>query len=171
MPVGHCRGPNTDKPSVSRPLVCALDQNDGGDDEGQGSSNAVARHLHQRDSSHEDEQREPLVDPQLCPQHGDRKQGCGEDLQLVCDLETNRNAIICNDTTIRGVCMPCTHIHLCKPGREVITSAQSAETKVHVTKFRMAFKKICNEQRLCGCRVFKGGGQSVLHSNSTLDVT
>lgn len=82
---------------MTRSLVCPLDdQNDNGDDEGQGSSNSVAQHLHQRDSSHEDEQREPLMDPQLCPQHGDRKQGCGEDLQLVCDLNNKQK---CNNMT------------------------------------------------------------------------
>lgn len=44
------------------------------------------KHLHQSNPRHEEEQREPLVKTQPFPQHGDRKQCCGEDLQLISDL-------------------------------------------------------------------------------------
>lgn len=46
----------------------------------------VLLHLHKSHSGHQDEQREPLVETQLFPQHGDRKQSRGEYFQLVCDL-------------------------------------------------------------------------------------
>lgn len=42
-----------------------------------------ASHLHQSHSSHQDDQRDPLVDAQLAAQHGDGEQSRGQDLQLV----------------------------------------------------------------------------------------
>ena len=40
-------------------------------------------HLYESNSSHEDEQGQPLVDAQIPPQHGHGEQGRGQDLQLV----------------------------------------------------------------------------------------
>lgn len=39
-----------------------------------------ASHLHQSHSSHQDDQRDPLVDAQLAAQHGDGEQSRGQDL-------------------------------------------------------------------------------------------
>lgn len=39
--------------------------------------------LNERHSGHQDQQGEPLVDPQSAAQHGHGEQSCGQDLQLV----------------------------------------------------------------------------------------
>lgn len=63
----------------------------------------VGRYLHQSDSSHEEDQREPLVETQPFPQHRNRKQRCGENLQLVCDLSGAQNTNTSTETGSEAV--------------------------------------------------------------------
>lgn len=46
-------------------------------------ANIRRTNLHECHPAHEDEQRQPLVHPQLPAQHGHGEQGRGQDLQLV----------------------------------------------------------------------------------------
>lgn len=74
-------------------------------------------YLHQSDSSHEEDQRDPLVEAQPFPQHGDGEQRRGENLQLVRDLRGANSSTVTESKA--AVASVTSHWSLSKPWKIV----------------------------------------------------
>lgn len=61
-----------------------------------------ADYLHESHSSHEDQQRQPLVDAQPAAKHRHGEQSCGQNLQLVRHLVETQREISTNQAELMG---------------------------------------------------------------------